>query len=63
MKVTIIKIVISTLDTVTQGLVKKLDLEITERIETIQTPALLWSARILRRVLEICEDLLSLKLQ
>ena len=39
------------------------DLEIRGRMETIQTTALLRSARILRRVLETGEDLLSLKLQ
>ena len=50
MKVTVILIVIGTLGTVTKGLVKGLeDLEIRE---TIQTTALLRSARILRKVLE-----------
>ena len=64
MKVTIIPIVIGTLDTVTKGLVQGLeDLEITGRGETIQTTALLRSSRILRRVLETWGDLLSLKLQ
>ena len=38
------------------------DLEIRGHVETIQT-TLLRSARILRRVLETCADLLSLKLQ
>ena len=38
-------------------------LEIGGRIETTQTTALLRSARILRRVPETIEDLLSLKLQ
>ena len=53
MKVTIIPILIRALDTVTKGLVQGLeDLEITERVEIVQTTALLRSARKLRRVLE-----------
>ena len=53
MKVTIIPIVISALDTVTEGLLKGLeDLEIRGRVETIQITTLLRTARILRRVLE-----------
>ena len=53
MKVTVIPIGFGALGTVTKCLVRGLeDLEITERVETIQTTALLWSARILRRVLE-----------
>ena len=49
----IIPIVIGTLSTVTKGLVQGLeDLEITGWAETVQTTALLRSARILRRVLE-----------
>ena len=64
MKVTIIPIVIGALDTVTKGLIRGLkDLEIRGRVETIQATALLRSVRILRRVLETCGDLLSLKLQ
>ena len=64
MKVTFIPIVIGTLGRVTKGLLKGLeDLEIRGRVETIQTTALLRSARILRRVLEIWGDFLSLKLQ
>ena len=39
------------------------ELEIGGEDETIQTPALIRLARILRRILEICGDLLSLKLQ
>ena len=39
------------------------DLEIRERVETIQTTTLLGTARILRRVLETWRDLLLLKLQ
>ena len=64
MKVTIVPIVIGTLGTVTKGLLKGLkDLEVGGRVETIQTTALLRTARILRRVLETWGDLLSLKLQ
>ena len=64
MKVTIVPIVIGTLGTVTKGLLKGLgDLEVSGRVETIQTTALLRTARILRRVLETWGDLLSLKLQ
>ena len=64
MKVTIVPIVISALGTITKGLLKGLeDLEIGGRVETIQTKALLRTARILRRALEIWGDFLSLKLQ
>ena len=53
-----------TFGTVTKGLLKGLeDLEVGGRVETIQTTALLRTARILRRVLETWEDLLSLKFQ
>ena len=53
MKVTIIPIVIGAFGTVTKGLLKGLeDLEVSGRVETIQTIALLRTARILRRVLE-----------
>ena len=63
MKVTVIWIEINSLDIVTKGFVQGLeDLEIRGWVETIQTIALLKSARILRRVLETWEDLLSLKL-
>ena len=56
-------IVIAALGTVIKGLVQGLeDLEIEGRVETVQTTALLRSARILRRVLETCRDLLSLKI-
>ena len=52
MKVTIIPIVIGALGTVTKGLLKGLeDLDVGGRVETIQTTALLKTARILRRVL------------
>ena len=64
MKVTIVPIVIGALDTVTKGLLKGLeDLEVGRRVKTIQTTALLRTARILRRALETWGDLLSLKLQ
>ena len=53
MKVTIMPIVIGALGTVNKGLVQELEvMEIRVRMETIQTTALLRSARILRRVLE-----------
>ena len=52
MKVTIIPIVIGAFGTVTKGLLKGLeDLEVWGRAETIQTTALLRTARIRRRVL------------
>ena len=48
-----ILIIVGALGTVTKGLIKGLeDLEIRGPVETIQTTALLRSARILRRVLE-----------
>ncbi len=53
MQVLIIPIVIGAFGTVTKGLLKGLeDLEVGGRVETIQTTALLKTARILRRVLE-----------
>ena len=53
MKVTIISIVIGFFVTVTKELLKGLeDLEVGGQVETIQTTALLRTARILRRVLE-----------
>ena len=59
-----ITIVIGALGTVTKGLIKGLeDLEIRGRVETIQTTALLRSARILKRVLTTSENFLSLRLQ
>ena len=49
MKVTMVPIVIGALGTIDKGLVKGLeDLEVGERVETIQTTALLRTARILR---------------
>ena len=62
MKVTFIPIVIGQLSTVTKGLLKGQEvLEIRGRVESIQTTALLRSARIVRRCLETWGDLLSLK--
>ena len=64
MKVTIVAIVIDALGTITKGLLKGLeDLEVGGRVETIQTTALLRTARTLRQVLETWGDSLSLKLQ
>ena len=64
MKVTIALIVIGGLGTIIKGLLKGLeDLEVGGREETIQTTALLRTARILRRVLETWGDLLSLRFQ
>ena len=57
MKVTIIPNVIGALGTDTKGLIKGLkDVDITGRIETVQTPALLRSPRTLRRNLETWGD-------
>ena len=61
MKGTVIPIVIGVLGMVPKGLKK--GLEIGGRIETIQTTALLKSARILGRVLETWGDLQTLRLQ
>ena len=64
MQVTIIPFVIGAFGTVTKGLLKGLeDLEVGGRVKTIQTTALLRTARILRRVQETSGDLLSLRLQ
>ena len=52
MQVTIIPIVIGAFGTVTKGLLKGLqDLEVGRRVDTIQTTALLRTARILRKIL------------
>ena len=60
---TIVSIVIGAFGTVTKGLLKGLeDSEVGRRVATIQTTALLKTARILRRVLETWGYLLSLKL-
>ena len=57
MKVTIILIVIGAFGSVTKGLLKRLeDLEVGGWVETIQTTALSWKTRILRRVLETWGD-------
>ena len=57
MKVTIIPVVIGAFGTITRRLLKGLeDLEFGGRVETIQTTALLRTARILRRVLETCHS-------
>ncbi len=64
MQVKIKPIVICAFGTVTKGLLKGLeDLEVGGRVETTQTTTLLRTARILRRVLETCRELQSLKLQ
>ena len=56
MKVTFIPIVIDALGTVTEGFIQRLeDLEIGGRVETIETTALLRSARILRIVLVVSQ--------
>ncbi len=61
MKVTIIPLVIGAFGTVIKGLLKSLEaLEVGGRVETIQTTALLKTARTLRGVLETLGDLLSL---
>ena len=64
MRVKVIPIVVGALGTIPKSLEKRLeDLEIRGRIETIQTTALLQSARIPRRVPETRGDLLSLRFQ
>ena len=61
MEVAVVPIVIGALGTVAKGLVQGLeDLEITGRVESMPTTALLRSARILRIVLKTWGDLLSL---
>ena len=63
MHVTVLPFVIGALGTLTKGLEKWLeDLEV-RCVETLQTTALLRLARILRRVQDTWEELLSLKLQ
>ena len=60
MKVAIIPIVIGAFGKVTKGWLKGLeDLEVGGRVETIQTTALLKTARILRRVTETWGDSIS----
>ena len=63
MRVTIVPIVIGAFGTITKGLLKGLEeVEVGRRAETIQTIALLRTARILIRVLETWGDLLSFDL-
>ena len=64
MKVMVIPIVSDAHGTDIKGLVQGLeDLEIKGQMETIQTTALLRTARTQRRIMETWENLLSLKLQ
>ena len=64
MKVIVVPIIIGALGTIHKILVRRLEkLGIKGRAETVQTTALLKSARILRRVLETWGDLLPLGLQ
>ena len=61
MNVTVIPFIVGALGTVPKGFEKKVEeLKIWGRIETIQTSGRLRPARILRRILEIWGDLLSL---
>ena len=61
--VTVIAIVIGAFGTIPKGLLKGLeDIEIWGQVETIQTTAIWWSARIPRRFLETWRDF-SLKFQ
>ena len=55
MRVTVIRIIIGVLGTISKGLVKGMeDVEIRGQVEVIQTTALLRTARILRRVQKTC---------
>ena len=64
MKLTVIPVIIGALRTVPKGMERRLkELEIGERIDTIQHTALLRSGGILRIVLVTLEDFLSLRLQ
>ena len=64
MKVELIPNVVSVLGTLVKKREKNLEeVEISGRIETFKTTALMRSARILRRVLETRGDSLSLRLQ
>ena len=61
---TVIPIVISVLETVSEGLERRLgELEIEGQIDANQSKALLRSIKILRRVLETLGDLLLLRRQ
>ena len=64
MKVTVIPITIDAIRTIPRDLINGLEnLQIRGQVETIQKTALLRSVRILRIVLEISGDILSLKPQ
>ena len=64
MKGTVIPVVIGSFGTIPQGLEKGLkNLEIKGQVETILITALLWLARILRKILGTWRDFLSLKLK
>ena len=64
MKVTMKLIVIGGLETVPKDILKGLEeLEIGGQSQTIQTTTLIRLARILRRVMKTCRDLLSFRLQ
>ena len=62
-RIIVIPIAIGALRTIPKGLERKLKLEVEGRIETMQTTALLTSDKMLRSVLDIRGDLLSLRLQ
>ena len=63
MRVTIMLFVIGAFGTITEGLLKGLVyMEVGTSVETIQSTALLRTARILRRVLETLGNLVSIKL-
>ena len=64
MRLKVIPIIVAALGSVSKSLEKGLEeLEISERIETIQTTVFLKSIRILKRVLETCVDLVSSRRQ
>ena len=64
MKVTVIVIVVGALWIIPQRIGKgTADLKVGGQVVTIQITTLIKSSRILRRVLEICRDLLSLRFQ
>ena len=64
MQMTIIPTVIGASGTITEGLLKgQEDMKVGRQVATIQTTTFLRTARILRRVMETSEDLLSLSVQ
>ena len=63
MKVMVIPIVVGVLGTISKNLGKKIEMKIRERIETIETTALLKSVRILSKSPQVSKTLLSLRLQ